>query len=311
VVFIGDKSLQQKLERFLDKSSRENADAMEKLSSGSVFTRIDPRPADRGLAEGLTYKIRGLSAAKRNINDAISLLQTADSGMQQINDMILRMKEINVAASNTTINDQERKYLFIEYQAIHDEIQRIAETTHFNGMPILNGASPDAPDKLIFRVGDPYLSDSANNDDGDLNVINFDGLRSVVTTPEGLGLASAKDILKTLNTTDGISADDARDLMMPRDDQFATSYDEAISSLATMRAVYGGMQARMDRALEYTDVLSENLSAARSHIADTDYASEVSRMASSRILMQAGTSVLAQSNFASNLTLTLLHGLMS
>jgi flagellin len=77
-----------------------------------------------------------------------------------------------------------------------------------------------------------------------------------------------------------------------------------------MRAVYGGMQARMDRAMDYTEVLSENLSAARSSIADTDYASEVSRMATSRILMQAGTSVLAQANFAGSLTMTLLHGAM-
>jgi flagellin len=78
-----------------------------------------------------------------------------------------------------------------------------------------------------------------------------------------------------------------------------------------MRSVYGGMQARMQRALEYTDVLSENLSAARSSIADTDYASEVSRMASSRILMQAGTAVLAQSNFASSMSLQLLNGLFN
>ena len=309
MVFIGDKSLQQRLERSLDKATRDNADAMEKLSSGSVFTRFDPRPADRALAEGLSFKIRGLSAAKRNISDAVSLLQTADSSMQQINDMILRMKEINVAASNTTINDQERKYLFIEYQAIHDEIQRVAETTYFNGMPILNGAAEDAPERLIFRVGDPTVSDGGREED-DLNTITFDGIRNVVATPAGLGLMSAKDLLKTLDTTDGVSVDDARELMEPQDDMFATTYDEALNVLSTMRAVYGGMQARMDRAMDYTEVLSENLSAARSSIADTDYASEVSRMATSRILMQAGTSVLAQANFAGSLTMTLLHGAM-
>ena len=309
MVFIGDKSLQQRLERSLDKATRDNADAMEKLSSGSVFTRFDPRPADRALAEGLSFKIRGLSAAKRNISDAVSLLQTADSSMQQINDMILRMKEINVAASNTTINDQERKYLFIEYQAIHDEIQRVAETTYFNGMPILNGAAEDAPERLIFRVGDPTVTDGGREED-DLNTITFDGIRNVVATPAGLGLMSAKDLLKTLDTTDGVSVDDARELMEPQDDMFATTYDEALNVLSTMRAVYGGMQARMDRAMDYTEVLSENLSAARSSIADTDYASEVSRMATSRILMQAGTSVLAQANFAGSLTMTLLHGAM-
>jgi flagellin len=307
VVFIGDKSLQQRLERSLDKATRENADAMEKLSSGSVFTRLDPRPADRALAEGLSFKLRGLSAAKRNINDAVSMLQTADSGMQQINDMILRMKEINVAATNTTINDQERKFLFIEYQALHDEIQRIAETTHFNGIPVLNGKDETAPERLIFRVGDP-VSGAGSDIEDDLNTIVFDGIRNVVATPGGLGLASAKDLLGSLSSDDGISVEDARDLMEPQEDEFPTSYDEAINSLSTMRAIYGGMQARMARSLEYTDVLSENLSAARSSIADTDYASEVSKLTTSKILMQAGTSVLAQSNFAGSLTMTLLHG---
>ena len=311
MVFIGDKSMQQRLERSLEKSTRENADSMEKLSSGSVFTRIDPRPADRALAEGLSYKIRGLSAAKRNINDAVSLLQTADSGMQQINDMVLRMKEINIAATNTTINDHERKFLFIEYQALHDEIQRVAETTYFNGLPVLNGLAEDAPERLIFRVGDPFDSENADNDEGDLNTISFEGLKNVVATPGGLGIKSARDLLKDSSADDGVTVDDAVDLLSPDDDQFMTTYDEAINNLATMRSVYGGMQARMERALDYTEVLSENLAAARSSIADTDYASEVSRMASSKILMQAGTAVLAQSNFASSLPLTLLHGLMT
>jgi len=310
VVFIGDKSLQQRLERSLGKATQENADSMEKLASGTVFTRMDPRPADRAIAEGLSTKVRALTAAKTNINDAVSLLQTADAGMQQVNDMIIRMKEINIAATNTTINDNERKFLFIEYQALHDEIQRVAETTHFNGLPILNGQADDAPDRMIFRVGDPYLSDTATNEEGDLNTISFEGLKDVVVTPGGLGINSAKSFLASSLSDEGVSVGDAWDLMAPQNDQFATIYDEAINSLATMRSVYGGMQARMNRALEYNDVLSENLSAARSSIADTDYASEVARMASSKILMQAGTAVIAQSNFASHLTLTLLNGVL-
>lgn len=310
MVSIGDKSLQQRLEKALERSTRENADAMEKLSSGSVFTRMDPRPSERALAEGLSQKVRGLAAAKRNINDAVSLLQTADSSMQQINDMIIRMKEINVAATNTTINDHERKFLFIEYQALHEEIQRVAETTVFNGIPILNGASEEAPERLIFRVGDPVLDESSMNDE-DINTIVFEGLRDVVATPSGLGLQSAADFLSGQSVDEGISVTEAKDLMSATDDNFATAYDQAIGTLSTMRAVYGGMQARMQRALDYTDVLSENLSAARSTIADTDYASEVARMASSRILMQAGTAVLAQSGFASSMSVTLLNSLFN
>ena len=311
MVFIGDKSMQQTLQRSLEKATRENADAMEKLASGSVFTKFDNRPSDRKLAEGLSFKIRGLAAAKRNINDAVSLLQTADSGIQQINDMVLRMKEINIAATNTTISDQERKFLFVEYQALHNEIQRVAETTTFNGVPILNGDSPDAPQEMIFRVGDPTTTDEMAGPEDDLNTIIFSGMKDVVATPSGLGLSSAQDFIEGLDPTDGISIADAQDLLLPLEDQHATVYDEAVDKLASMRAVYGGMQNRMQRALEFSDVLSENLSAARSNIADTDYASEVSRMTASRILMQAGTAVLAPSGFASSLSLQLLSGLSS
>jgi flagellin len=308
VVSVGDKSLQQRLERALSQHRKEGADAMEKLASGSIFTTLNPRPSERSIAEGLSQKVRGLTAAKRNINDAVSLLQTADSSMQQINDMIIRMKEINIAATNTTINDRDRKFLFIEYQALHDEIKRIADTTTFNGVPVLNGDAPQAPERLVFRVGDPVFSEFAS-DDEDINTIVFEGLRDVVATPSGLGLMSASDLLSNFDAESGISIDDARDLMQPSADGFASSYDQALTALSTMRSIYGGMQARMQHAINYTEVLSENLSAARSSIADTDYAAEVSRLTSSRILMQAGTAVLAQSGFSGGLSLTLLDGL--
>lgn len=310
MVFIGDKSLQQSLQRSLEKATRDNADAMEKLASGSVFTKFDNRPSDRKLAEGLSFKVRGLAAAKRNINDAVSLLQTADAGIQQINDMIIRMKEINIAATNTSISDQERKFLFVEYQALHDEIQRVAETTTFNGVPLLNGDSPDAPQQMIFRVGEPVVSEETGSYEDDLNTITFDGLKDVVATPFGLGISSAFEFIDGLDSTEGIEIADAQDLLAPLDGQHATVYDEAIDKLANMRAVYGSMQNRMQRALEFNDVLSENLSAARSNIADTDYASEVSRMTASRILMQAGTAVLTQSSFTNSLSLSLINGIL-
>ena len=82
-----------------------NADALEKLSTGTVFTTRDPRPAERSIAEGLEYKLRGLAAAKRNINDAVSLIQTGEAGLNEITNMLLRMKEINATAASTTISD--------------------------------------------------------------------------------------------------------------------------------------------------------------------------------------------------------------
>lgn len=311
MVNISDKSMQKTIQRHLEEAQRQNADSTEKLASGQVFTRIDPRPADRAIAEGLEFRSRSLSANKRNINDAVSLLQTADGSMSQVNDMLLRMKEINIAASNTTINDRERRFLFVEYEALHDEITRVAETTEFNGVPLLNGKDDRTPERLIFRVDDPFISDNANNDEGDINAITFDGLKNVVATAAGLGIRSAKEILSGSDESSGISVEDAYELMMPENEEgFSTVYDEALNALATQRAVYGAMQTRMQRAMEYNEVFQENISAAKSHIADTDYASEVSKLASSKILMQAGTAVLAQTGMTSQLTASLLHNLI-
>ena len=128
MVNVSDKALNANIQRSLSEAQRQNADAMEKLASGSNFTTQDPRPADRALAEGLEYRVRSLAASKRNINDAVSLLQTADSAMSEVNDMVIRMKEINIAATNTTVNDRERRFLFVEYEALHEEIQRVAES---------------------------------------------------------------------------------------------------------------------------------------------------------------------------------------
>src|SRR5690606_9874093 len=147
-------------------------------------------PSERALAEGLEFRLRSLAASKRNINDAVSLLQTAESSMSEIGNMMVRMKEINVAASNTTLTDSERRYLFIEYEALYDEINRIAHTTEFNGLPILNGAAENAPESLIFHIGDQFFGD----DDDDLNALVFENFDAITATTEGLGLKSARDL---------------------------------------------------------------------------------------------------------------------
>ena len=302
---IKDKALQANLARHLEKAQQINSDSLEKLSSGSVFTRNDPRPAERALAEGLEFKLRSLASSKTNINSAVNLLQTAESSLSEITNMVLRMKEINVAAASTTVSDKDRKFLFIEYEALHDEINRIAITTEYNGMPLLNGDSPDAPEELVFRVGDPMVADGVDSDD--LNVIRFEGLKSVVATTAALGLKSARDLL--LDSDLGIAIQDVEDLLMADDDGFGSIYDQALDTISTSRAVFGGMQSRLQSATDFLDVYQENIAAAKSSIADVDYASEVARLTESRILMQAGTAVLAQGGINSQLALNLLNSL--
>jgi flagellin len=312
---MGFRIQSDKLQHQLEKVRRNQADSLEKLSSGSVFTSQDPRPAERAIAEGLEFRLRSLQASKRNVNDAVSLLQVGESSMSEINNMISRMKEINVAASNTTVTDRERRYLFIEYQALHDEITRVATTTDFNGIMILNGKAESNPDSLVFRVDAPTnaYQDSGpggGGSDDDINVIRFDGLKDIVATAEGLGLKSAASILTGTNDDDGISVDDVQELLVPDEQgEFATVYDQALSTLSTQRAVFGAMQSRLHRSLDFIDVIQENYSAAKSKIADTDYASEVARMTGLNILTQAATSVLGQANFNAQLTLGLLNAL--
>lgn len=304
---ITDKGSEARISRSLEKSRQENADAIEKLSTGKIFTTRDPKPAERAISDNLEFKLRSLASSKRNINDAISLLQTADSSMSEINNMIIRMKEINVGAASTTLSDQERRYLFLEYEALRDEINRVAITTQFNGIPLLNGKDENAPESLVFRVDEPYYSDENWAGDEDLNAIRFDGLKTVVATAEALGLKSARDLIIGSTEQEGIALSDVEDLMEPPDpDMFATAYDQALNTLTTQRSVFGAMQSRLQKCIDFVDVYQENIAAAKSKISDTDYAKEISRMTESKILMTAATALLAQGNINSQLSLNLL-----
>ena len=307
---VNDKSIEAVISRHLAKAQADNADALEKLSSGQIFTRGDPRPSERALAEGLEFRLRSLSSAKGNINNAVSLLQTAESSLAEINNMVIRMKEINIAAATTTVSDRERRYQFIEYEALHDEINRIALTTEFNGLPLLNGLDERMPQELVLRVGDPVPAENLGLEAGeDLNAINFGGLRDVVATTAGLGIKSAKELLASAHEN-GIAIEDVVDLMTPENDpESPTSYDSALGKIANVRAQFGALQSRLNRSLDFIDVFQENIAAAKSSIADVDYAHEVSRLVTSRMLTQAGTAMLAQSNISTQLALNLLNAI--
>jgi flagellin len=131
-------------------------------------------------------------------------------------------------------------------------------------------------------------------------------LKNVDITPEGLGLQSAEGILRDSQDAAGIDLQSARDMLQTDDDSFSSAYDKALSTLSTHRAVFGGMQERLNRALEFNDVFAENIAAAKSKIADTDYAAEVTRMAQNNILVQATTGLIAQNNISSSMALGLI-----
>lgn len=309
VLHIIDKGINEKIRNNMDRAERERIDSLEKLSSGRVFTAADPRPSEHAIASGMEFRLRGLSSAKRNINDAVSLIQTAESGMNDVTNLVTRLKEINVAATNSVMSNQERRYLFVEYEALRDELNRIALSTEFNGVPLLNGESDSVPDEMVFRLDDPTFSDARGFDGIDISEIRFEGLKRVKATADSLGIKSAKELISD-GEEEGISIDDAIELMEPEDyDLFATVYDEATSAISEQRSVFGALQSRLQRAMDYVDVFSENLAAAKSRIEDTDFAAESVRLAKSNIMLNAASAMLAQSNISANVTLNLLSNI--
>lgn len=297
------KGLERRLQRNLRNQRDQEADALSKLSSGTKFTPEDPRPSERALSEKMEFRLRALAASRKNVNDAVSLVQTAEGALSEISNAIVRMKEINISAASSTISDQERRFLFIEFQALHDELNRIAEVTEFNGIPLLNAGSPNSPEELIFRLDDPFYAEGS---DDDLNTLIFTEFQNIDTTTEGLGIASAKDLLADSDESEGISIEEAEDLMIPSDDAYATTYDESIDVLSTQRAVFGSLQERFQRILDFNEVYQENISAAKSKIADTDYAETTADLIKSRISMEATTALMTQLNFPSNSALSLI-----
>ena len=304
---VNDKTITSRLNRFLAKARNKEAASLAKLASGQRFIPGDAKPAERAIAETMEFRIRSLSAAKKNISDASSLLETAESAMGSINNIVTRMKEINIAAASTTVSDQERRYLFVEYEALFDEINRIALTTEYNGIPVLNGDSDKVPEELVFRVDDPFFGD----DDLDLNTIKLEDLKSVVATTEGLGLKSARDLLEDSAEGNGIPLGEIEELLLPEEsDRFATAYDQATTILSTHRATFGALQSRLEKAKEFNDVYQENIEAAKSKIADTDYAQEVANLLQAKIQSNAATSLLAQSNITAKQTMQLFNSII-
>ena len=290
----------------LTKNQRAHSDSLQKLSSGSVFTKTDPRPADRAIAGGLELKLRSLSSAQKNIGDAVSLVQAADSGFSEVSNILVRMKEISVSAASDTVNDTERRLLFVEYNALYKEVDRIAASTEFGGIPLLDGSREDAPESLILRVGDPYYSELATSQSGDINAIEMPDLKSITATTMGLGLRSVQDLL---DDDDPIEADDARKILASDNGSFASIFDEALSQVTTYRAKYGAVHSRIEHASRLNEVMAENISAAKSKIADTDYASEMAKLTKSAIMMQASASLLAHANIKQDIGLQLIQGL--
>lgn len=250
--------------------------SLEKLSSGQRINRAGDDAAGLAISENLKAQIRGLKQAERNAEDGISLVQIAEGALGEISNIMIRLRELSVQAASDTIGSTERKFLNVEFEQLTSEVDRIANSTEFNRVPLLNGTGA-VFDIQIGTRNDP-ISDRLTFDasSADVNVAAL-----------GLNLASVADKISSQNSL--------------------SSIDQAIISVSGIRADFGALQNRLQSTVNNIAVSVENLSAANSRVRDTDIAAETAELTRSNILMNAGTSVLSQANASTKTALSLIQ----
>lgn len=249
--------------------------SLARLSSGFRINQASDDAAGLAISENLRAQIRGLRQASRNSNDGVSLVQVAEGGLNEVSNMLIRLRELGVQASSDTIGDTERKFLDVEYQQLKSEIQRISEATTFNGRDLLNGTGGI----IDIQVG--------THNDSFKDRISFNA-SAANSTLESLGL-----------TAEGLGTKESAQMSLD-------VIDRAMVSVNAIRANFGAMQNRLQSTIQNLAISDENLSAANSRIRDTDVAAETSELTRNSILQQAAVSVLGQANQMQNVALKLL-----
>ncbi len=248
--------------------------SVERLSSGLRITRAADDAAGLGLSESLRAQIRSINQATRNASDGISLTQIADGAAATIGSLLTRLRELASQSASGTVGNTERSYIDQEFVALRSEIDRIAQTTEFNGQALTSGSSISFSVAIGFRSGVGNTLDLALND----------------ITTSSLGLSTV-NVSSSANATSALA-----------------NVDNAISAIASARAEYGSIQNRFEATIANLQVTSENLTAAESRIRDADIALETSIFTKNQILVQAGIATLAQANTLPQQALALLRG---
>lgn len=262
-------------QRNLSDSQRNISSSMSKLSSGSRINKAADDAAGLAISENLKGQIRSARQANRNANDGISMVQVAEGGLNEIGNIVTRLRELGIQAASDTIGNTERSFIDKEVQALKDEVQRIASVTTWGTTKLLDGSSPT----FDFQIG------LYNDDFGDR--ISFNASENVATV-DSLGIES-------LDYTNKEGAQEALE-----------SLDNAQLGVNGMRANLGALQNRLQSTVQNLAVAEENLSAANSRIRDTDVAEASAELTKNNILLQAGTSTLAQANQMNAVALNLI-----
>ena len=272
-------------QRNLGQNSESLSKSYDRLSSGYRINKSADDAAGLAVSENIRGEVRGLNQAKRNANDAVSLIQIAEGGMNELSNILIRLRELTVQAASDTIGDRERSYLNREYTQLVDEVDRISLTTEFNGNKLFQSGEKS---EYVIQVG---ARDEASN----TIKIGLDGLKF---STEELGLGKGAEIGPD---TEG---------NIPTREEISTrlnSIDTATNRVASERATLGSIQSRLGSSLNNLSVTTENLEQAKSRIRDVDFAEETAQMTQNRILMQSNIAVLAQANAWPEMALSLLR----
>lgn len=272
---INTNVVSQSAQRTLSETNRLQAESLTRLSSGKRITKAADDAAGLAISEKLRAKIRGTTQAERNANDGISLIQTAEGGLNEIANILIRLRELSIQSASDTVGDQERAFANLEYEQLKTEVQRISNSTEFNGKKLLNGQG----DKYDFQIG---IFNVENEDR-----ISYDA--SIIDS----GLESLQ-----IGEANVLTKEGAQNSLNP--------LDAAIQQISGQRAILGSIQNRLTSTIKNLQISNENLSASNSRIIDTDYASESSKNTQFNILNAAGTSVLAQANVRNQAALKLI-----
>ena len=264
-------------QRNLDRSQGMMTTAMERLSSGLRVNSAKDDAAGLAIAERMNTQVRGMQVAMRNASDGISLSQVAEGGLNEVGNMMQRMRELAVQSANGTNSGSDRDNLNQEYQALADEIGRISETTAFNGVKVLGSGAGTFGFQVGANAGEQLAISTTN-----------------IATNADIALATSATIAGS--GTAGVSAATAA----------ITALDSAIDAVTTERAKYGAVQSRFESSINNLQIGVENQSAARGRIVDADFAVETAKLTRSQILQQAGNAMVAQANSAPQSVLQLL-----
>ena len=276
----------------LTKNERAMNQAMERLSTGQRINSAGDDAAGLAISSKMTSQVNGLNQAVRNANDAISMVQTADGAIVEIEGMLQRMRELAVQARSETNTSTDMTALSLEFEALSTGINDIAQNTQWNGTTLLN---TDGGKAVVFQVGanaDQELTVTFQ----DFNIANanssggiFEGLDA-----SALGGTAATDLDSIVIT----SASEAEAAI--------GELDYAIEHVNSHRATLGSVISRLEFSADNLANVSQNTSASRSRILDADYATETTELARTQIIQQAGTAMLSQANQQAQSVLALL-----